>query len=254
MDVDEDVNDQHLEYGDITHYPAPVLAIARTPTKPNAVVQDLIKSYGATHLISALNCYLISSCHVPEDQAVLSVHHILPVWHRFSLRHLPLPFAPHEPLKRDVVRARRAEANRAEAFDTVLFKHAPQKFGLERYRAARVRAIFGLPSHLQHFSPHRLVYLELFTPFPSAVSPFHRMYSTAQQTRSNGQRHCVVIPVTDVVMSCHLAPSFRHFEPPNQLPTSIDPLSLARRFFFNPYYNHYVFKICEHWRRIKARQ
>ncbi|KAG8736304.1 hypothetical protein FRC12_017690 [Ceratobasidium sp. 428] len=237
-----------------TYYPSPAVAIAKTPTKSKVPIRELIGSYGADDLIPALSQYLISRCHVPQDQVLLSVHDALPVWHRLSLSHSSLSFAPLEPRKRDVVRARPAQPTLPEAFDTVLIKHTSAKFGLHRYRAARVRAILGAPAQFPQLSSHRLVYLELFAPFPSSSSPFHRMYSTGRQLRSNGKRHCIVAPISDIVMSCHLAPNFRTLEPTTQLPTSIDPLSLARRFWFNPYYNYYMFRLCEYWRRARAWQ
>ncbi|KAG8777625.1 hypothetical protein FRC12_000284 [Ceratobasidium sp. 428] len=185
---------------------------------------------------------------------LLSVHDALPVWHRFSVFHSRLSFAPLEPRKRDVVRARPTQPALPEAFDTVLIKHNSGKFGLPRYRATRVRAIFGAPAQFPHLSSHRLVYLELFTPFPASPSPFHRMHATERQLRSNGKRHCIVVPISNIVMSCHLAPNFQTLQPTTQLPTSINSLSLARRFWFNPYYNHFSFRLCEYWRRVKAWQ
>ncbi|KAG8793581.1 hypothetical protein FRC12_002296 [Ceratobasidium sp. 428] len=257
VDRDGGVRNEGREPLDDTHYPAPVVALAKTPTRPKVAIREVIESYGASDLISALSDYLIKQCHMPADQVILAPNHPLPVWHRLSLYQRALPFASLEPRKRDVVRARWAQPNREAAFDTVLLKHAPEKNGLPRYRAARVRAIFGLPTHIQHFSPQRLAYVELFTPFTAyPVSPFHRMYATGPSMRSNGRRHSIVIPVTDFVLSCHLAPNFRHGfpEPPaGQLPTSTDSLSVSRLFFFNQHYNYYVFKLCEQWRRARAR-
>ncbi|KAG9119649.1 hypothetical protein FRC07_005243 [Ceratobasidium sp. 392] len=185
---------------DFTHYPAPVVAIANRPTKSQVPIGELTGSYGAGQLMSALQTYLTRQCHVPEAQVInLSPHHALPVWHKFSLHHTVLPFAPAESRKRDVVRAHPAQENRAEAFDTVLLKHAPTKAGLRRYRPARVRAIFGLPASFPELSSHRLVYLELFSPFAPSISPFHRMLTTGPQLRSNGQRHCILLdsPIHD---------------------------------------------------------
>ncbi|KAG9123159.1 hypothetical protein FRC07_000165 [Ceratobasidium sp. 392] len=110
-DVEEGVNNEHTEGESNTHYPAPVVAIAKTPTRSNALVWDLIESYRATELISALSHYLVTRCHVPEDQAIISLHHILPVWHQFSLQHLRLSFGPRKPSKQDVVHTQLAQPN-----------------------------------------------------------------------------------------------------------------------------------------------
>ncbi|KAG8788987.1 hypothetical protein FRC12_014014 [Ceratobasidium sp. 428] len=97
---------------DLTHYPAPAVGIASRPTKSQMPIQELVGSYGAGDMISALQAYLIKQCHVSEAQAVtLSPHHVLPVWHKFSLHHALLPFAPAEPRKRDVIRAHPVQEN-----------------------------------------------------------------------------------------------------------------------------------------------
>ncbi|KAG8706404.1 hypothetical protein FRC09_002431, partial [Ceratobasidium sp. 395] len=243
---------QHEERELDVHYPSPVVSIAKVPTRPGVRLRELVGPYGAEDLIWALGDLLIDKLHVAADRAVLSLDHVVQVWHRFSLRHLALPFAPHEPRKRDVVRARCAQAKRAAAFDTVLFVHAPEKDGLDRYRAGRVRAIFALPSHLQHISSRRFVYLELFSPFRAAISPFHRMRATSHSIRTNQKRITTVIPLSDVVMACHLAPNFKNVPLTSDAPPSIDPLSAFSRFHYNPYYNYYVHKLSEHWRRAKA--
>ncbi|KAG8788081.1 hypothetical protein FRC12_014956 [Ceratobasidium sp. 428] len=61
-------------------------------------------------------------------------------------------------------------------------------------------------------------------------------------------------PISDVVMGCHLAPNFLTLPSTTQLPTTIDSLSLACQFFFNPYYNYFVFKLCEQWRQARPEQ
>ncbi|KAG8788082.1 hypothetical protein FRC12_014957 [Ceratobasidium sp. 428] len=159
--ADKDIQGQTYEDDEqdriegLTYYPAPVVAIANRPTKPQMPIQELVGSYRAGDLISALQTYLIQQCHVPEAQATtLSPYHVLPVWHNFSLHHTLLPFAPAEPRKRDVVCAHPVQENRAAAFDTVLLKHAPTKSRVRRYRPARVHAIFGLPASFPELSSH----------------------------------------------------------------------------------------------------
>ncbi|QRV96407.1 hypothetical protein RhiJN_24425 [Ceratobasidium sp. AG-Ba] len=236
------------------HYPAPEVAIAKQATRARVPVQEVMELHGTPNLPEALSKCLTARYHVPlERSTIYPSYDTIPIWHRFKLHHLPLPFAPEEPRKDDAIRARPARNALSAAFDTVLFKHAPNKFGLQRYRSGHVRAIFGLPDHLRSTSlPTHFVYVDLFTPFPPSVSPFHRMPTTGHQLRSNGKRHSIVIPITDVVMACHLAPQFKHLEPTTQSLACINMLSHCPRFFFNPYYNHYVYKLVEHWRRIKA--
>jgi hypothetical protein len=97
-----------------------------------------MEQYGAVDLIPALEDCLATRYHVPRHNLLLSSRHSFPVWHRFSLHHRPLPFAPGEPPKRDVIRARPPTRNatrylqRPGEFDTAIFLDKPDKFGLER--------------------------------------------------------------------------------------------------------------------------
>jgi hypothetical protein len=60
------------------------------------------------------------------------------IWHRFRLFHRRLPFATLEARKRNVVRARPPQCDnqgdiiRPGTFDTVLFLHSPEEFGIHR--------------------------------------------------------------------------------------------------------------------------
>jgi hypothetical protein len=123
---------------DATHYPQPGLAIALQATVPNISGNDIIEKYHAPDLMRALKRFLeaeaasangrdrpneIDRLRVPP----LSPYNVFKVWHRFALHHVPLPFSPDEPPRRDVVRAKPATRNfygrvtRPAAFDTVLY-------------------------------------------------------------------------------------------------------------------------------------
>jgi hypothetical protein len=80
------------------------------------------------------------------------------------------------------------------------------------------------------------------------------MHTTTHQNRASGKRHSFVLPLADFVMSCHLAPQFRRLDPEIRLKPSLDLLTVGRSFFFNQYYNYYVYLLLEHWRRIRARR
>ncbi|KAG8730562.1 hypothetical protein FRC10_002603, partial [Ceratobasidium sp. 414] len=129
--VDRLEGEEVEEAADEVHYPSPAISIAKRPTRPRALIQDLVSLYGAEDFMSTLTKLLTKEYHMPAEQCILSPHHVLPVWHRLSLHHRPLPFARSEPVKRDVVRARPAQPVLPEAFDTILFEHAKHKLGLE---------------------------------------------------------------------------------------------------------------------------
>lgn len=259
LEGNADRDGDHSEHEDNAmpepNYPGPALKSGKRWTCEVKGTQ-MGESHGTIDFVPALTNCLSSRLDVSNANELISPHHSFPVWHKVALHHRPLTFAPGEPPQCDLIRARRSPTGQplGGEFDTVLFIDRADKFGLERYRAGRVRVIFQLPGHLRKAHPIKFVYLELFKPFPASPSPFHRMPATAPQFRHNGQRHTIVLPLTDIVIACHLAPQFKLLSPELRLNSSLDLLSLSPRFFLNPYYNYYTFLLLDHWRRVRARK
>ncbi|KAG9084549.1 hypothetical protein FRC06_004005 [Ceratobasidium sp. 370] len=193
-------------------HPAPEFAIAVRPTT-RATLTELGDIYGATSLERALRVFLRPFAH---SRYFFLPHEHFDVWHKLTLYHRQLSFAPDEPSQRDVIRVRppvRDEQgrllNRCEpVFDTALFVHDCNRIGLHRYRAGRVRAIFRLPERLHYLYEGELVYLELFTPFDARASPVHHLHTTSHVRRWAGDRQSLVVPIENVVLACHLTPQF----------------------------------------------
>jgi hypothetical protein len=116
-----------------------------------------------------------------------------------------------------------------------------------------VRVIFRLPDHLHRFYPHHMVYIKLFTPFNPNPDQSHGLHTTSP-TLDDGRRCATVIPVSDVVLACHLAPHYSFLPKDIRLDYSSDLLSIGQRFFFNHYTSHYIFLLIRHWRHIAARR
>ncbi|KAG9086654.1 hypothetical protein FS749_003499 [Ceratobasidium sp. UAMH 11750] len=252
------------------HYPAPRLAIAANPTRPNLTANWVAADYKATDLIPALNRFLESTVAAANGRSrpnqwdrlrvpLLTPHQPFNVWHRFSLFHARLPFAPDEPRRRDVVRARPATCNafglvaRQAAFDTVLYQDpaapAGDAHGLHRYRAARVRLIFKPPNTAQHIYRDHLAFIKFFTPFSRANNTPHSLYTTSTALRPDGRRQVAVVPISHLRMTCHIAPRFARVDPDVRLNGSTDLFAHTRHFFFNPYCNNYTYQVAEHWRK-----
>ncbi|KAG8792294.1 hypothetical protein FRC12_006548 [Ceratobasidium sp. 428] len=233
------------------HHPYPELALAIRPTR-EATLPQLVDEYGAASLERALKVFLRPYA---RGRWFILASDLFHVWHKLTLYHYPLPFAPDEPQQRDVIRARpraRGTQNRPlqrhePAFDTVLYLHDSRQFGLHCYRAGRVRVIFQLPDRLQNIYPGELALLELFSPFDLNPAPQHLLHATSHHM-SGGARRCLVVPVEDIVLGCHLAPNYRHINPNVSLDANVDLLSDTRRFFFNHYYNMYTFQLIRYWR------
>ncbi|CAE6368386.1 unnamed protein product [Rhizoctonia solani] len=244
-------------------YPRPLLSIALQPTVPRVSGTTLVDTYGASDLMPALTRFLRPKClAVGED------HYLLPtdrfdVWHKLTLHHDVLPFAPDEPAQRDVIRVKppvRDHAGRlrdAGVFDVALVLDKPQAFGLKRYRAGRVRALFTLPRRLQHLHPGPLAYVELFAGFRPDQSATHAMYTTTRLGSLADGRRCAVVPIERISMACHLAPRFPNMEPihtrgrkrtvPVFNPRN-DLLCHSHQFFFNEFYNYFTYLFVMYWR------
>lgn len=86
-------------------YPNPRRRLAKYPTKRNLPVSELIKQYGASNVIKDIEDFLGRREDIAEGDVSISKHNRVDVWHKLYLHHEPLPFAPSDPLRRDVVRA-----------------------------------------------------------------------------------------------------------------------------------------------------
>lgn len=260
--------DHGLAQPDVIHYPRPAISVAHQPTVRHVPAHVLSKSYGASDFVQALSHFMSTKLkskqpfHTPPS---LLASDSFDVWHKATLKHGPLPFAPTQPRHRDVVRAHplihtAGRAATPAAFDTALFGCDPTAFGLNRkppfplrrppsvntvwflnlgYHAGRVRAIFALPRRLQHVHSGPLVYLDFFRPFEPDPTNTHTLYRTTPV--DSGERASLVLPLGSLVMACHLAPDF------SSLPS---PTTVRRRLLFNDFYNHFTFLLMAYWRRM----
>ncbi|KAG9087422.1 hypothetical protein FS749_002924 [Ceratobasidium sp. UAMH 11750] len=272
-DVDSDDSDAEGDQSDLgeqpVSYPSPRRHMAASPTRPNMLIKDIVKTLGAKDLMAAIKTFMTKRLGVPEYDVMLSEKNRVHVWHRLYLHHQPPPFAPFEPPRRDVVRAGAlvlgtgGRIRKEPVWDTALYVERPNQFrtrlddageekhGILRYRAGRVRAIFKLPGHLQRYYSGQLAYLEVFTPFDASVLPFSKMHSTQPDFDSRNRRRVLVVPITDIVMACHLSPKFNRLDPELQLTSRTDLFTIGRYFWLNNYYNHTFFDYMQHWWRTR---
>ncbi|KAI9057363.1 hypothetical protein FKP32DRAFT_1584219 [Trametes sanguinea] len=108
-------------------------------------------------------------------------------------------------------------------------------------RAARVRLIFELPKMYDARAlglSEPLAYVEWFTPFHS-VDEVTGMYVVSPSTRQR-QRFASIIPLSDIVRTCHLIPCWgKRIQRRVIVGDILDNTSL--RFFLNPYLRHHDF-------------
>lgn len=112
-----------------------------------------------------------------------------------------------------------------------------------------MRAIFTLPANLTLLYSGPLAYVEVFKPFDASVSQFSGMHSTKPDYNSRDQRRTLVIPISDIFLACHLVPKFPKLGPGLTLTSDTDLLAVGNNFWFNHFYNHYLYQLVNHWWR-----
>lgn len=114
-----------------------------------------------------------------------------------------------------------------------------------------MRVIFTPPSIADRICPsyEQLAYVEYFTAFSRDNNTPYGMYTTSTALHPDGRRQVAVFPVSQILMTCHIAPRFLLVPRNMPLNRSSDLLSTTKSFFFNHFVNHYVYKLFEHWRK-----
>jgi hypothetical protein len=113
-------------------------------------------------------------------------------------------------------------------------------------RVGQVRVIFSirpssLPTDVQ--VPKHLAFIQLFSPFPAQPDPNHGMYWIKPCIDDNGQRTCVILPLTTIERSIHLFPKFGPIAPWEW--TSSTVLDECPSFYANCWSDRHVFIIVQ---------
>lgn len=99
-----------------------------------------------------------------------------------------------------------------------------------------MKVIFRLPVAHGGY-PYPLAYIEWFKPLTNFISDIG-MYKISPSTRGH-RPNSIIIPITDIVRSCHLVPVFGHAINANW--TSDRVLDQSKSFYLNPYLRHHDF-------------
>ncbi|KAK7029714.1 hypothetical protein R3P38DRAFT_3314401 [Favolaschia claudopus] len=221
-------------------------AVAKTPYYKLQTAESIASDFHAPDFLPLLSDFL-------HDNAVISATQpantsTFPVYSQITLSLPPIRPVTRE-IVRDTIKAMKGESRqltekgvrlaKAGQFDTVLVRVPKQNNNdsdLNGVRAARVRVIFRLPN-LYGTYPEPLAYVEWYKPFNRPVSDLG-MYQLSLSSR-NHRQNAQIIPVSDIMRSCHLIPVFgRHVD---STWTSEQVLNQCKSFFLNPYLRHYDF-------------
>ena len=108
------------------------------------------------------------------------------------------------------------------------------------HRIVQVRVVFEIPNRVieEVFTapntppPGYLAYVEWFSPIPVTRGPNHLLYKVTRLTQ-NGCRRASIIPVTSIIRSVHLLPSFGLHTPREW--NTFTVLELCNSFYINPF-------------------
>lgn len=103
---------------------------------------------------------------------------------------------------------------------------------------AQIRLLFRLPDE---FGPHPspLAYVHWFKPLRAPV-PYLGFYSVSFSSL-NHRRRASIIPVSDILRTCHLIPQFGNASATDLGWTAATVHQEATTFYLNPYLRHYDF-------------
>ncbi|KAF8951861.1 hypothetical protein BDZ97DRAFT_2004777 [Flammula alnicola] len=223
-------------------------SIAKKPAIVGPSVKSIIDDYGATDFLFYLDSFIHDT--LPSCSVTLTESTKFSLYKRLVLTLPPIHEVSSQPV-RDVVHAvkgapqvvttkgiKKAVAAR---FSTVLVRVQDGEDGndgpLNGIRTAQVRLIFKLPDSFQ--CPYPLAYVYWFKPFRTPASDTG-MYSISYSTRRH-QQHASIIPVSDILRSCHLIPAFGRLKASDLGWTAELVLQQAKSFYLNPYLRHYDF-------------
>ncbi|KAI0714708.1 hypothetical protein C8Q76DRAFT_648762 [Earliella scabrosa] len=213
------------------------------PTVSRVSITTLVTEYGATALLSRLDDY-VRTHHPTSTRPTAStpfqvyhyVHLLLPpnIHIANTKRICKLRASPYVPRKDD---HKPVPAH----FDCGLFIDDRELYeregGLKGLRPGEVRAIFRMPSTGGYVS-EPFMYVRWFRPFrnPDHVTGLH---PTSHSTR-NHYRHVGVVPVRDLVRTCHLMPKYDTEEIDPDW-TSANILDQPITFLLNRYLDYHLF-------------
>ncbi|KAG8763308.1 hypothetical protein FRC12_008620 [Ceratobasidium sp. 428] len=123
----------------------------------------------------------------------------------------------------------------------------PNKSGIQRYRAGRVRAIFEIPERRGLYQG-KLAYVEMFNDIPPRPEARVGLF-TATRSVALGERIAAVFPLAQLRLTCHLAPHYRSFhpDPEDRLLYHSDVLQLCETFYINSFASYFWYELIRHW-------
>ncbi|KAJ7330893.1 hypothetical protein DFH08DRAFT_708629 [Mycena albidolilacea] len=232
---------------DLDETPAqPAFTVAKTPAFPGLTVASITTDFHAPAFLDNLADFLHSKSIIPR--IVPANNSTFPVYKKFTLSLPDIPEA-HSSSRSDTIRAVKASSltmgatgvkqAKAGQFDTVLVRISPRRANegpTDGLCVARVRVIFRIPEDFGQY-PEPVVYVDWYKPLQRPIAGIE-MHQVSLSSRNHRQRSSI-IPIGDILRSCHLIPVFGRSANPRW--TSDVVLDVCTSFYLNPYLRHHDF-------------
>ncbi|KAI1793586.1 hypothetical protein LXA43DRAFT_971911 [Ganoderma leucocontextum] len=244
---------------------SPHIYIARHPLVKGVSFDDVKVKYGATYIRDALTCYVVTVNHPDltrlqverQSASIYFPFKSIPVYNKVKLLiEDPDGLAVLGTGVRDVIHSHATQQKKGGGeigghFNTVLIRdHQDGASGSKpSFIVARVRVIFKIPQRgMAHLfpgiapekRPQHLAYVELFMSL-NTKHPNHGLYKVNPAYDGDGRRLGLVIPIDDIVCSCHLIPDFGPVAPRDW--TSSNVLDQCTAFYLNTFADCNTYKL-----------
>ncbi|KAJ7207810.1 hypothetical protein B0H12DRAFT_1034405 [Mycena haematopus] len=247
-EADDDSDDELEDAPKSVEPSAPIYRVAKKPAFPRLTAASICTQFKAPDFLFNLDDFLKSHAITPRVEP--SENSTFPVYKRLSI---PLPTIPevgsHDVMDR--IRAVRAQPlqmtakgvipAKAGQFDTILVrsvKPGADQRPTDGLAVARIRVIFRLPASEDHGNyPDPLAYVDWYKPLKAPVADIG-MHEVSLSTRNHRQKSSI-IPVSDIIRSCHLIPIFGRAV--DETWTWDRVLDQCKSFYLNPYLRHHDF-------------
>ncbi|CAE6476519.1 unnamed protein product [Rhizoctonia solani] len=108
-------------------YLNPTRQLAVKPTVTNKPIREIQDWYQASDFIFSVKDFLNHRCDMSQHDMLISPENTVNLWHKLYLYHPPPSFAPFDPIRRDIVRARPPTHSEPGVWDICLYLERPNR-------------------------------------------------------------------------------------------------------------------------------
>ncbi|KAF8874590.1 hypothetical protein BD779DRAFT_1613547 [Infundibulicybe gibba] len=212
-DPDTDTDDESVladnapdDTDDLETAPKPSHQISRKPAFPHTNLTTVTTNFRVSKFLATLSTFIRRAYPPPQAPILPNDFDLFDLYKILSIRLINIPAAGRHNFIDKIrvtppVPGRTGRNGSPAHFDTRTGKRVTKGTSLE------VRTIFTLPEHLQApLLPTRLAYIEWFTPLRER-HPDSGLHSV-RRSMQNRTPAAEIIPLQEIVSSCHLTPKF----------------------------------------------